>query len=164
MADQSASSHDWTVIGLGSLTATMGIYFSLAGLGLVPEPSPRSANTPAWIALVVGLVFSTAGLAVILRGLAGADDKSGDLPAATPRWLTAIYLLLGLAATCGLAAMGTWVAFGAGPRHFIMSGSIGGSVGDTIGRIAFGIGAIIAWLIVAAMAYGGAKKIFGGKP
>ena len=78
---ESASTRDWTVIGLGAVTAVIGIYFSLAGLGLAPEPGARSADTPAWIALVVGLVFSAAGLAVLLRGLAGADDKSGDLPA-----------------------------------------------------------------------------------
>jgi hypothetical protein len=42
----------------------------------------------------------------------------------------------------------------------VMWGPIGGPVGETVGRTAFGIGAIISWLIVAAMARATAKKIF----
>jgi hypothetical protein len=44
-----------------------------------------------------------------------------------------------------------------------MMGLIAGPVDDTAGRIAFGIGAIISWLIVAAMARTTAKNIFGKK-
>jgi len=40
---------------------------------------------------------------------------------------------------------------------------IAGPVGEKIGRTVFGIGAIITWLIVAAMAHARAKKIFGKK-
>jgi hypothetical protein len=43
----------------------------------------------------------------------------------------------------------------------MMMGPISGSIGEAVGRTAFGIGAIISWLIVAAMARAGAKKIFG---
>ena len=44
-----------------------------------------------------------------------------------------------------------------------MAGLIAGPVGEGIGRTIFGIGAIIAWLLVAVMARAGAKKIFGKK-
>jgi hypothetical protein len=70
-------------------------------------------------------------------------------------------LLLGLLVASALAAIGTWVAFGDGTRHFSMMGFIFGHVGEGIGRTAFGIGAIISWLIVATMARVAAKKIFG---
>lgn len=163
MADQNASTRDWTVIGLGALTAAIGIYCVLVGLGLAPAPSRGEADAPGWIGLLVGLVFSASGCAVIVRGVARADDKSGDLPADTPRWLATIYLLLGLLAASGLAATATWIAFGAGTRHFMLTGPIGVSIGDTIGRTAFGIGAVMSWLIVVLMARTGAKKIFGGK-
>jgi hypothetical protein len=70
-------------------------------------------------------------------------------------------LLLGLLVASSLAAIGTWVAFGGGRRHFSMMRFIFGHVGEGIGRTAFGIGAIISWLIVATMARVAAKKIFG---
>ena len=38
-----------------------------------------------------------------------------------------------------------------------------GSWAEAIGRIAFGLGALIAWLVAALMAHAGAKKVFGGK-
>jgi hypothetical protein len=155
MADQTASSHDWTLIGLGVLTAAIGLYYCLAGFGLV-MPSEK-ANGPGWIGLLVGLVFFAGGMAVIIRGAIGANDQSSELPASAPKWVATVYWLLGLLVAAGVAATGTWVAFGSGVRHFSMTGFISGPVGETIGRTAFGIGAIISWLIVAAMARAVAK-------
>ena len=43
----------------------------------------------------------------------------------------------------------------------MMMGPIAGSIGETVGRTAFGIGAIISCLIVATMVCASAKKIFG---
>jgi hypothetical protein len=153
VADQTASSRDWTTIGLGALTAAIGLFCFAIGLGLVPVATARHGgdNAPGWIGFLIGLVFLAGGLAVILRGLARADDSSGELPATAPRWVAIIYWLLGLLIAAGLAATGTWVAIGSGTRHFVMWGPIGGPVGETVGRTAFGIGAIISWLIVAAM-------------
>lgn len=162
MAVQTASSRDWTTIGLGALTVAIGLFCFAIGLGLVPVATARHGgdNAPGWIGFLIGLVFLAGGLAVILRGLARADDSSGELPATAPRWVAIIYWLLGLLIAAGLAATGTWVAIGSGTRHFVMWGPIGGPVGETVGRTAFGIGAIISWLIVAAMARATAKKIF----
>lgn len=159
MAEQNVSTRDWTTIGLGALTAAIGLYYCVAGLGFFA--SLQKANGPGWIGLVVGLVFLAGGLAVILRGVVRADDKSDELPASAPKWVAAVYWMLGMLVAAGLAGTGTWVAFGSGPRHFMMMGPIASSIGETVGRTAFGIGAIISWLIVAAMARAGAKKIFG---
>jgi hypothetical protein len=155
VAEQNVSTRDWTTIGLGVLTAAIGLYYCLAGLGFFA--SLQKAKGPGWI----GLVFLAGGLAVILRGVVRADDKSGELPASAPKWVAAVYWLLGMLVAAGLAGTGTWVAFGSGPRRFMMIGPITSSIGETVGRTAFGIGAIISWLIVAAMARAGAKKIFG---
>jgi hypothetical protein len=81
----------------------------------------------------------------------------------TPVWIATVYWLAGVLAAAGLAGIGTWVAFGAGARHLTMSGPIGGPLGEGIGRTLFGIGAIITWLLVIALARTGAKKIFGRK-
>ena len=159
VAEQNVSTRDWTTIGLGALTAAFGLYFCLAGFGFFA--ALQKGNGRGWIGLLVGLVFLAGGLAVILRGVVRADDKSGELPASAPKWVAAVYWLLGMLVAAGLAGGGTWVAFGSGPRHFMMMGPISGSIGETFGRTAFGIGAIISWLIVAAMARAGAKKIFG---
>jgi hypothetical protein len=149
------------VIAIGALTAAAGVYFALVGIEAVPPPS--KIHGPIWLSLFVALVFFSMGIAVLVRGATGADDGSGDLPANAPVWIKTVYWLGSLLAAIGLAGLGTWVAFGSGPRHFSMSGPIVGPVGDGIGRVVFGIGAIITWLLVAVMAHAGAKKIFGKK-
>ena len=163
MADSDAPAREWTTIAIGVLTATIGVYYLLVGLGLAPAPPVRGgdANAPAWLGLLIGLIFFAGGVAVMLRGLTGADDKSGELPASAPTWTAAIYWLMGLLVAIGLAATATWVALGGGSRHFTMVGVISGSLGESIGRAAFGVGAIISWSIVAAMTYAGAKKLLG---
>ena len=161
MADQNAPSPDWTLVAIGALTAAAGFYFGLVGLGAVPAPS--KINGPLWIALCVALVFLAAGIALIVRGALGIDDQSSELPAGAPVWVAMVYWLAGVLAAAGLAGIGTWVAFGGGTRQFSISGFISGPVGEGIGRAIFGIGAIITWLLVAAMAHRGAKKIFGKK-
>lgn len=143
------------------LTAAAGAYFGLVGFEIAPPPS--RINGPLWIALFVGLVFLSAGIAVIVRGALGINDQSSELPAGTPAWLNMIYWLAGLLAAAGLAGIGTWVVFGGGTREFSMSGFISGPLGELFGRTIFGIGAIMAWLFVAALAHLGAKKIFGKK-
>ena len=158
VADQNASTVSWPLAGLGVLLAGAGIYFGLVGLELAPPPS--RINGPIWLSLFIGVVFFSAGIALIVSGATGAYDRAGELPAETPAWIAAIYSLSGLLMVCGLAAIGTWVAFGGGERNFSVNGCFSGPVGDGIGRTAFGIGALISWFIVAVMARAAAKKIF----
>lgn len=152
---------DRTLLALGALTAAAGFYFVLVGLHVVPPPS--HSNAPGWVGALCGIVFFAGGLAVIARGAAGMSDQQRDMPETAPRWARVTYALAPVVAAAGLAAIGSWVAFGAGERHFSMSGPIGGPVGDGIGRVVFGLGAVLAWLIVLALARAGARQISGRK-
>ena len=68
-----------------------------------------------------------------------------------------IYHVAGLGIVAALATVGTWVAFGPGERAFsIAIPFLGSGPGNEwIGRAAFGIGAVLAWLIllIAAVAW-----------
>ena len=66
-------------------------------------------------------------------------------------------------AVVGLAVAATWIAFGDGPRHFVLPVIAWGSWAEGIGRAGFGLGALLAWLIAVLMARAGAKKIFSKK-
>jgi hypothetical protein len=72
------------------------------------------------------------------------------------------YYVLGLTAAAALASIGTWVAFGPGPRAFSGTGMflLSREAGETVGRIVFGFGAVLTWLITVALAVSGARKLF----
>jgi hypothetical protein len=117
------------------------------------------SDAPAWIAGAIGLAFFLAGVVAILRGFAGASDSTGDLPENAPRPLRAANDLLVMPIPILLAAIFTWIAFGPGERHFsVAAGGGGGAIamghsagGDIMGRIAFGFGAVLGWIIVGFM-------------
>jgi hypothetical protein len=161
VAEQNTASRDWKLTAIGAATAAAGLYFALVGVDALPPPG--RINGPVWLALAVGVVFLASGISVIVRGLSGAGDQSGNLPDDAPVWMKTVYWLDSVIVAAGLAAIGSWVAFGAGARHFSMGGPVFGPVGEAVGRTAFGLGAIIAWLIVLVFARAGAKKIFGKK-
>jgi len=161
VAKQTTRSPDRTLMGFGLLTAAFGLYFCLVGIGVLPMPN--RAHGPNWIVVCAGLVFLAAGGAVVVRGELGLDDSERELPVDAPAWLTSIYALCGLVAAAGLAAIGTWVAFGDGHRGFKMSGPISGPVGEGLGRTLFGIGTIVTWILVIHIARVTARKIFGKK-
>jgi hypothetical protein len=95
--------------------------------------------------------------ALVLRWLAGGETHDGEMPHGTSFWLRAVCYLIGLICIGSLAAIGTWVAFGPGPRAFSMSiPFLGkGPANEWLGRAVFGVGAVLVWLffIVAARRY-----------
>ncbi len=155
-----ARSHDPQLLAIGTVCAAGGVYFVLVGCGLAPPPS--KLNGPQWLATCIGLVFLAGGVMVLVRGWLGVAD-SQDLPDDAPRALIALQWIATVGAVVGLATAATWVAFGDGPRHFVLPVIAWGSWAEGIGRAGFALGALLAWLIAVLMARAGAKKVFGKK-
>ena len=147
----------WIRVVFGFITAMLGTTPLLAVLGVLPTGAPHPGDAPGWIGAAVGLAFFLAGMAMMVRGFTGSDDSSPDLSAATPRPVKAIYRLMTASIAVLLTVLLSWVAFGPGTRHFTMSGGVAGIAvahaggGDLFGRIAFGVGAILAWIVIGAM-------------
>ena len=143
-----------TAIGL--LAVATGLYFSLVGIGVLPFPGgPRNLHGPLWIVLCCGLAFGFGGIAVLLQRIAGGNLSNGDLPPDAPRWIHVVLYLLGVAIFACFALVASWIAFGPGERAF--SGTV--PTGPTLGRIVFGIGALIMWLGTIGFAVSGARKL-----
>jgi hypothetical protein len=152
---------DRMLLAIGAVFAGAGVYFMLVGLALAPSPSKLYA--PTWVALAVGLVFFAAGLSVTVRGWLAVPDSQDHLPADAPAAAFAIQWLAAFVIIAGLASIGTWIAFGTGERTFALMLPVKGSLGETVGRTAFGIGAVITWAMAAAVAVRGIKQLLGKK-
>lgn len=150
-----------TLIGLGILSAAMGGIPILTGLGVLTPEVGGSDPAPSWVALLAGLMFVLAGMAVILKGATGAGECAGGLPRGVPRLLRFAYELIVLAIAGSLAMIASWVAFGPGERHFSTFTNFGGfAVGAEFGRAFFGFGATLAWFIAAALLLHSARQWF----
>jgi len=125
---------------------------------------PRTGDAPLWIAVVAGIAFVLGGISVAVGAIHGVSE-TGDLPEDASWWMRLFYYLIGVAVAGALASIGTWVAFGAGPRTFSGTGMfmLSLEVNAMIGRIMFGIGAVLAWLITIVLAVSGARKLMSGK-
>jgi dipeptide/tripeptide permease len=159
MTDKQPPSPKTTIL-CGLLAIGLGLFMVLIGVGVV-KPDPRSVHGPLWVATCAGLVFMLAGLSVAVGALNGVS-QTGELPRGTGWWLRLLYYALGLAACAGLAVIGSWVAFGPGTRSFGGSGMmpVPRDFGELFGRVMFGLGAVVTWLCVIALAVSGGRKLF----
>jgi hypothetical protein len=148
--------------GIGIAFASAGVYFVLVGWGVFPMPG--NTASPPFVIVCAGLAFLFAGLVAIVRGKAGANDRDSDLPAGAPRWTHVSCRVLAIAIAGSLAAIGTWIAIGSGPRAFSFSGPFieMRTTGELIGRTVFGLGAVIVWIYVIALTVGTVRRFFGG--
>ena len=163
MSAQDPSS-PYDAIGTGLAFALTGVYFILVGLGELPVPGGEDAiHGPGAIVVCAGAAFLFAGLALAIRCKVGAKDRDGELPADAPRWSHVAYRIAGIAVAGSLAAIGTWIAIGSGPRAFSVSGPFVEmrTTGEAIGRTVFGLGAVIVWIYVIALTVGTVRKLFG---
>jgi len=145
---------------VGALAAAVGLFMVLAAIGVIPfKPGPQDG--PLWILACAGLAFMLGGGSILLHAAAGGVSGE-DLPQSAPRWIPIAQYLMGLTVVGALALIGTWVAFGGGPRSFDISAPFFASKGggEAIGRTVFGIGAVLTWLCLIALAVGGARKLF----
>jgi hypothetical protein len=156
MSDSGDTKPNKTNILLGIICIAIGTIPLLTTLGIIPHGPVSPDSEPQWADWLIGLVFGSAGILVIMRGFTGSTDESSSaLPANAPRLMRGAYDLLSVATVCSLALVFTWVAFGPGPRHFSVSG--GGlsmptsGVGDTMGRLAFGFASVLFWCFLVAI-------------
>lgn len=149
-----------TTFVCGLLAAAMGLFILLVGLGVVPV-DPRSVHGPMWIAFAASLAFLLAGISIAVGAVNGVSE-TGEVPKDASWWMRLFYYVLGLAAAVALASIGSWVAFGPGPRAFSGTGMflLSRETGEIVGRIVFGFGAVLTWLIAIGLAVSGARKLF----
>ena len=136
---------------LGLLLIAAGILPMLAAFDVGPLRQD-DINGPPWIGFVAGGIFAAGGAALI---------AGPQAPLASG--------LFGVLAAAGLAAIGNWIAFGAGARA--CSGSISlpwlWGTGDLSGlgcRLPFGFGALIVDAFVCYATVSLLQKALGGPP
>jgi hypothetical protein len=141
-------------IACGLLAAAMGLFYIL--YSAIVGPSARhNGEEPGWLGFVFGMIFLLGGSAAIIKTVVGSTAPGGGLPATAPRWLSFTYHAMVVAIVVGMGLLASWIAFGPGQRQFSGSGAIFGEIG---GRIAFGIGALIIWIVLVAIVVGGARR------
>lgn len=157
-----AGPFDRGAFAIGLVAGGTGLAFLLMSFGILPLPGgPKSLHGPLWLLTCAGLVFGLAGVAVLIRAFAGANDAHGELPDGAPRWLRLFYAMLGPVIVASLAMIGSWIAFGAGEREITVSAPfISGPANEWIGRAAFGIGAVVTWMMALLMTRSVLRKIF----
>ena len=147
MGDQKPVSRR-TALLLGLVCIAAGGAPVLAAIGVIPAEDQM--NAPAWVVALAGMVFVLGGAALMIQGLGGASATTGELPPGAPRWMRAAQYMAALFIFGAFAMIASWIAIGPGERAFSMSvGGAGMPAGVVIGRIAFGIGAVICWLAFA---------------
>lgn len=140
-----------TALVLGLVCLACGTPPILGALGLFPfSPAP---GVPIWIAIAAAMVFVLAGAMLMVDAAAGGTDDDGSLPASAPPFLRHLQSLIVLSIIVVMGTIGTWIAIGPGERHFSTTISAPfftyqPKSSDLPGRIAFGIGAALIWIVV----------------
>lgn len=147
----------WGVLSLAGGTAMI-----LASFGVIPF-EPRAGEAPLWVLALAGGAFAMAGLVLLVQGAGRASPTTGELPPGSPLWMRLVQSALSLGVMTLLALVGSWVAFGAGERHFSTAGLVEGHVNEMVGRGVFAFGALIAWLCVALFAVGAVRRLRAGR-
>ena len=148
-------------VALGLAVSGMGVLIVLLAVGLIPG-GDASLQAPRWVVAAAGLAFVLAGAAMIVGyAVAGGVGPDGDLPAGTPRGVRVTQYLLGLGIIGALASVGTWIAFGPGPRAFTVTlPFVGRGPGDeAVGRTVFGFGAVLTWIFLAVFAVVSIRRV-----
>jgi len=153
MEPQTRSSERLT-IACGLLVAAMGLFYILYS-AIVGPSSKQHGEEPGWLGFVFGMIFLLGGSAAIIKIVVGSTAPGGGLPATAPRWLSFTYQAMVMAIVVDMGLLASWIAFGPGQRQFSGSGAIFGEIG---GRVAFGIGALIIWIVLVAIVIGGARR------
>ena len=136
---------------MGLMAVAIGLLAILLSLGLLGSAPSSKRPENSWLGVVFGIAFLFAGVSAIIQAVAAhAYPTTAELPASSPTWLRLLHTLLGLGIIISLGIMFTWIAIGPGKRAFTGSGAI---FGETVGRIAFGIGAMLFWIALGMFVF-----------
>lgn len=138
---------------MGLLAIACGLPCILGAVGVIPVH--MDPGVPIWMGVAAGSLFVLAGLLLFTDAAAGGTDSDGMLPVTAPPALRFAQSALGLFIVVLMGAMITWIAFGRGERHFSITVSLPFLAyhpknSELPGRIAFGIGAVLIWIVVIA--------------
>jgi hypothetical protein len=119
------------LVSVGVLALVAGSLVVGLGAGWITS-APENLKAPRWVIISAGLTFIFAGVSML-------GPRSAD---------SLLAALIGALLVSFFAAVGCWVAFGSGPRHFggaIGSGStvIATQASEWSGRTLFGLGAVL---------------------
>ena len=146
----------WETIGLGTLAAVIGFYLVLAALSLLPAPG--GPNSPMWGVLAIGFCLLVGGLWLLIPALVMDEFKArADASPSKPHRLHLAQYVFALAMVMCCAMVGSWIALGPG-IHGSLPFSSSDSL-DVLGRATFGIGAVVIWLGLVAVAISGWRKL-----
>ncbi len=148
-------------ITLGIVCIACGVPPVLGSLRVIPLTP--DAGVPVWVGVAAGSVFLLAAVLLFVDAAAGGTSSDGSLPETAPPILRSIQSLTGMAIAVVLGAVASWIAFGKGERHFSSTISLPfiayhSRSSDLPGRIAFGIGAVIVWIVVIGASAVAIKK------
>jgi hypothetical protein len=144
-------------LAVGVINASIGA--AILTVGVIRSGPATADATPGWVVALTGLLFVFGGAAIVMKTLAGGSDSNGEMPPDAPRALRMAYDVLVSAIALSLPSIFSWVAVGPGERQFSVSAGAGGAAialgtspaDQMTGRIAFGIGSAVAWLIGGAI-------------
>src|SRR5262249_52663359 len=147
----------------GLFAAGMGLFVVAGTSGLFGIDMHPQDGAPRWVGVCAGAVFIAGGLAVMVQSLAAVKPAAdGSLSPNSPRWAQWVSMLLALGIVAGLAAVGLWIAFGPGERHFTTTIGIFTSDqgNEAFGRTIFGFGAIITCLVFVVFLVDGVRRLW----
>ena len=152
-----------TTFVCGLLAVAMGLFLLLVGLGVVPM-EPRAGDGPLWIATAAGIAFMLAGISVAVGAIHGVSE-TGELPKDTGWWMRLFYYVIGRGdrrLRSPASARGSPSVRARAPSAAPACSCCRAEASDMVGRIVFGLGAVLTWLVTIAIAVSGARKLFSG--
>jgi hypothetical protein len=156
MASQSQLSPRMAAV-IGLLIMAFGVFTILGAFGVVPITVAPDLRGSEWVIVCAGVSMLLIGFAFLV----GLTARSSTW---IPLRIQLIQYLIGLGIVGMFAVIFTWIAVGPGPRHFAMAIAIpfmaSRSQGSEIsGRIMFGCGAALLWLMLIGVGVSGARKL-----
>jgi hypothetical protein len=138
-------------IVFGLIALLLGAAIVGLAMGIIPLDESKF-RAPHWVVGLAGSTFALAGLSLLLQG--GFEKLFAESGSASiqKEWLSLLQSLLAACIVTALCLVAGWVAFAEGERQFSSTASMGpigisGPASDTVGRIVFGVAAVLTGLL-----------------